>query len=334
LAPATAHGTRRAPTDRASRRARHGARRLTVLRDSAMLSRMPHLSLGGWSVHTLETGFLWLDGGSMFGSVPKPLWSRLNPPDERNRIRLAMRCLLLERDDRRVLVDVGVGDKFPPKLVDIYRIEHGATTLERALAAVDRTPADVTDVVLTHLHFDHAAGATRLVDGALRPTLPRARYYVQRRNLANARQPNPRERASYMAENFEPLVSAGVLTEWDGPQTPWPGLEIFTADGHTRGQQLVRVAGPEGAVYFVADVIPTAAHVRIPFVMGYDMAAIETMAEKRAILERASAERAWICLEHDPEIALARPVADGDDFTWAENVPAETRGAAAGSGLS
>lgn len=283
---------------------------------------MPSLTLGGWRVHTLETGFLWLDGGSMFGSVPKPLWSRTNPPDEKNRIRLAMRCLLLEGHGRVVLVDDGAGDKMSEKLAGIYRIEHDATTLERALAGVGRSGEDVTDVVLTHLHFDHAAGSTRRDGDRLVPRLPRARYHVQRRNLENARHPNPRERASYQPEDFEPLAGAGVLETWDGQGSPWPGIEIFTADGHTRGQQLVRVAGPEGVLYFVADLIPTAAHVRIPFVMGYDVAAIETMAEKRELLVRAAAEGAWICLEHDPEVALARPVARDDDFAWGGQIAA------------
>ena len=283
---------------------------------------MPALTLGGWSARTLETGFLWLDGGAMFGSVPRPLWSRDHPPDERNRIRLAMRCLLVEGHGRRILIDDGVGDKFSAKLADIYRVEHAEHTLERSLATLGLEVGDVTDVVLTHLHFDHAGGSTARREGRLDPRLPRARYFVQRRNWDNARRPNPRERASYLPENFEPLMEAGVLTLWEGPQEPWPGFSLFTADGHTRGQQLARIAGPEGTLYFVADLIPTAAHVRIPFVMGYDMAAIETMDEKRALGERAIREHAWICLEHDPGIALARPVADGDDFAWGERVPA------------
>lgn len=286
------------------------------------LRAVPSLTLGSWRVHTLETGFLWLDGGAMFGSVPKPLWSRTNPPDERNRIRLAMRCLLLEGEGRVVLVDDGAGDKMSEKLAGIYRIEHEQTTLERALQGIGRTVEDVTDVVLTHLHFDHAGGSTRRDGARIVPRLPRARYHVQRRNLENARGPNPRERASYLPDDFEPLAAAGVLETWDGPGDPWPGFEVFTADGHTRGQQLVRVSGPEGVLYYVADLIPTAAHVRIPFVMGYDVAAIETMAEKRALLERAVAERAWICLEHDPEVALARPEARDDDFAWGEQVGA------------
>jgi glyoxylase-like metal-dependent hydrolase (beta-lactamase superfamily II) len=283
---------------------------------------MPSLTLGPWSVHTLETGTLRLDGGSMFGSVPKPIWSRSHPADDRNRILLAARALLLEGQGRRVLVDIGVGDKFPPKLADIYAVDHAEHTLERSLAALGLGVGDITDLVLTHLHFDHAGGATRLQNGVLVPRLPRAQVHVQRRNLENARRPNPRERASYFAENWEPLEQAGLLRVWDGAQRPWPGIELFTADGHTRGQQLARVSGPEGTLYYVADLIPTASHVRIPFVMGYDVAAIETMEEKRALLTRAAAEGAWVCLEHDPTIALARPVADGDDFAWAEQIPA------------
>jgi len=282
---------------------------------------MPSLDLGDWTLHTLETGHLWLDGGAMFGSVPKPLWSRTNPPDERNRIRLAMRCALLVGHGRRVLVDVGLGDKPDAKFRDIFRVEDSAT-LEDSLAALGLGPADITDVVLTHLHFDHAGGATVRTASGLAPRLPGARWFVQRRNWDNAHAPNPRERASYLSENFDPLREAGVLEFWDGAVSPWPGVQLFTAQGHTRGQQLVRVEGGGNVAYFVADLIPTAAHVRIPFVMGYDVAAIETMDEKRALLARAAAERAWIVLEHDPDTALARPVAEGNDFAWGERVAA------------
>ncbi len=282
---------------------------------------MPTLRMGDWTLHTIETGFLWLDGGSMFGSVPKPLWNRTNPADERNRIRLAMRCLLLSGHGRHVLVDIGVGGKFDAKLRDIYRLED-EPRLADSLTAAGVAPEAVTDVVLTHLHFDHAGGATARRDGRLVPGLPNARWYVQRRNWENAHAPNPRERASYMPENYDALEEAGVLELWDGPVRPWPGVEMITAEGHTRGQQLLRVEGGGSAAYFVADLIPTAAHVRIPYVMGYDVAAIETMDEKRRLLSRAAAEKAWIVLEHDPETALARPVEEHGDFGWAERVPA------------
>jgi len=282
---------------------------------------MMPMDLGAWRAHLLECGFLWLDGGAMFGSVPKPLWSRTNPPDERNRIRLAMRCLLLEGHGRRVLVDIGLGTKSDDKFRDIFRVEPGPT-LEDGLAALGMGPADVTDVVLTHLHFDHAGGATVRTAEGLRPRLPRAHWHVQRRNWDNAHAPNPRERASYLAENFDPLAAAGVLEFWDGAVRPWPGVSLIPAEGHTRGQQLVRVEGGGRTLYFVADLIPTASHVRVPYVMGYDVAAIETMAEKQELLARACDERAWIALEHDPETALAQPQRAGDDFGWGTFVPA------------
>ncbi|MBK7367339.1 MAG: MBL fold metallo-hydrolase [Candidatus Eisenbacteria bacterium] len=282
---------------------------------------MPTLLLGDWTLHTIEAGALWLDGGAMFGSVPRPLWSRTNPPDERNRIPLAMRCLLMVGHGRKVLVDVGLGDKNDAKFRDIFRVEDDPT-LESSLAATGHPIETVTDVVLTHLHFDHAGGATRREGGTLVPRVPNAKYYVQRRNWENAHQPNPRERASYMGENFDPLAEAGVLEFWDGASKPWPGVEVITAEGHTRGQQLLRIEGGGQAVYYVADLIPTASHVRIPFVMGYDMAAIETMAEKRALLERAAAENAWVCLEHDPVTAFARPKLEGHDFAWDQRIEA------------
>src|SRR5436190_6856530 len=282
---------------------------------------MTTLKLGEWTADTVDAGYLWLDGGSMFGSVPKPLWNRTNPADERNRIRLAMRCWLLRGHGRTVLVDDGLGDKFTDKLRDIYRVET-EPSLEHSLAALGLAPSDITDVVLTHLHFDHAGGSTKRGARGLEPTFPNARWYVQRRNWENAHAPNPRERASYMPENYDALMEAGVLTLWDGPQQPWPGFETLAVNGHTRGQQLVRVSGGGQAAYYVCDLIPTAAHVRIPFVMGYDVAAIETMEEKRALLTRAVAENAWIMLEHDPETAMGRVAVDGDDFGWAEKVPA------------
>lgn len=291
---------------------------------------MATLELGPWKIHTLETGYVWLDGGSMFGSVPKPLWVRNHPADDRNRIQLAMRCLLVEGEGRRILVDVGAGDKLSPKLVDIYRIEHDEHTLAGSLAAVGLAEGDVTDVVLTHLHFDHAGGATRRDGHALAPTFPGARYHLQRRNWENASVPNPRERASYMSENFVPLMDAGVLTLWEGPQSPWPGFDLLPVHGHTRGQQLVRIAGGGQTLYYVADLVPTRSHVRIPYVMGYDVCALDSMDEKHALLERAAAEGAWICLEHDPMVALAKPARHADDFEWVETVPAGS-GAAQGT---
>jgi glyoxylase-like metal-dependent hydrolase (beta-lactamase superfamily II) len=274
--------------------------------------------IGGWTVRTLDTGHFRLDGGAMYGSVPKALWSRLSPPDETNRIRLALRCLLVEGHGRRVLVDDGIGGKFDAKFERIYGIEPGLPGLEGALRAAGLEVGAVTDVVLTHLHFDHAGGSTRRDGGRLVPALPSARYHVQAENLRNAREPGVRERASYLPENFVPLLEAGLLDTWDGPGEPWPGFEVLVLNGHTRGQQGVRLSGPEGVLYYVADLVPTSAHVRIPYVMGYDVAAGECMEEKRALLARAAAERAWIVLEHDPDTAAGRPRVEDGDFAWEE----------------
>ncbi|HTR96422.1 MAG TPA: MBL fold metallo-hydrolase [Candidatus Acidoferrales bacterium] len=292
---------------------------------------MPTLTLGDWTLHTVEAGTLWLDGGAMFGAVPRPLWSRTNPPDERNRIELAMRCLLLVGHGRRVLVDVGLGGKSDAKFRDIFRVG-SEPRLEDSLAALGVDPGDVTDVVLTHLHFDHAGGATARSGDRLVPRLPRARWYVQQRNWDNAHAPNPRERSSYLAENFDPLREAGVLETWNGAVRPWPGVSMVTTEGHTRGHQVVRIEGGGEVAYFVADLVPTASHVRVPYVMGYDMAAIETMTEKQELLGRACDEDAWIVLEHDPGVALARPKREGADFAWAERVPAATGGRSLQSG--
>jgi glyoxylase-like metal-dependent hydrolase (beta-lactamase superfamily II) len=284
---------------------------------------MPSLTLGDWRAHTLESGFFALDGGAMFGTVPKTIWSRTNPADERNRIRLGLRVLLLEGHGRRILVDAGVGHKFDAKYTDIYGVDHSRHTLEGGLAAHGMGVEDVTDCVLTHLHFDHAGGSTKREGDRLLPRLPRARYYVQRANLDNALRPNLRERASYLPENFAPLQEAGVLELWDGPRSPWPGVSVWTADGHTRGQQFVRIEGGGQVLCYVADLIPTATHVRIPFVMGYDVEPLRTMEEKSAFLARACDEGAWVCLEHDPTVALARPVRKEPDFAWADTVAAE-----------
>ncbi len=277
------------------------------------------MQIGNYQLTTLETGTFALDGGAMFGSVPKVLWSRLNPADERNRIAMALRCLLIRGEGKNILVDTGVGYKFPEKERGIYKIDHSRSTLEKSLEGAGLTAEDITDVIITHLHFDHAGGATTRENGKLRPTFANARYHLQEANLKTASDPNDRERRSYLKENYLPLQEAGCLELKNGRQEIFPGIELFPVFGHTEGQHIVRIGAADGdALIFCGDLIPTSSHLAIPWVMGYDLHPLICMREKKAILEEA-ARNDWILFfEHDPGIAAARIRKTDKGFTIGE----------------
>lgn len=265
-------------------------------------------NIAGYDVCTLESGRFGLDGGAMFGIVPKPLWNRRAPADDRNRIDLATRLLLLRGHDRVILVDTGMGDKYSDKERDIYKIDQQHSSLDRSLDSHGLTADDVTDVILTHLHFDHAGGATRRGDGGndLVPAFGKARYHVQRQNFEWGRKPSDRDRGSYLSENFDPLYDAGCLELLDGPGTIFPGIDLELVHGHTFGQQLVRVHDDDQCLLFCGDLLPTAAHLPVPYVMGYDLQPLETVKEKHALYERAVAGNWLLVLEHDPNGAAIR----------------------------
>ncbi|MFQ5844263.1 MAG: MBL fold metallo-hydrolase [Planctomycetota bacterium] len=259
------------------------------------------LRIGSYDVVAAPSGTFGLDGGAMFGVVPRPLWERSHPPDERNRIALAMRLLVLRSPERTWLVDVGIGDKFDRKHEDIYRVD--ALSADEAVRAAGVDPGTVTDVVLTHLHFDHAGGATRR-DGS--PAFPGARYHVQRRQLEWARHATAKDRGSFREADFLPLYRDGRLNLLDGPGALAGGIEVVVCDGHTSGMQLVKVGDGERTLLYVADLVPTAAHLRLPYVMAYDNNPLQTLKEKQRILSQA-AEEGWILfLEHDPSCAACR----------------------------
>ena len=265
---------------------------------------MPQI-IGSYTLHTIETGRFRLDGGAMFGIIPKVLWERRLVPDARNRIALTMRCLLLEGDGRLILIDNGIGDKYDAKFQDIFAIDHSAHTLSGALGAAGFSTADVTDVILTHLHFDHAGGSTRRRGDRLEPAFPNATYHVQRTHLAWARQPNLREKASFLPGNIEPLAASGQLNQVDGAGPLFPGIEVLLVNGHTEAQQMVKIAGPEGTLVFVADLLPTLHHVRGPWIMAFDVRPLVTLQEKTAFLDQALAGGWHLFFEHDPDVAVA-----------------------------
>jgi glyoxylase-like metal-dependent hydrolase (beta-lactamase superfamily II) len=266
--------------------------------------------LGDFRLDVVSDGTFRLDGGAMFGVVPRVLWERVYPPDDRNRIRLGLNCLLVRTGRETVLVDTGIGEKWSERERDMYGIAH-ETTVAGSLGALGLAPDDVDVVVCTHLHFDHAGGNTRPgPEGEPVPTFPRARYVVQAGELATARAPHERERASYLAENWEPLVASGQLETVEGETEVVPGVRVFPVRGHNDYTQLVSVeSGGERAVYF-ADVVPTTRHLRPAWVMGYDLYPVELLERKKELVARAEREE-WVCVfEHDHEMPMARIVRD------------------------
>lgn len=267
--------------------------------------------VGRFRIHALDAGTQRLDGGAMFGVVPKPLWERRIPADDRNRIPLAMRCLLVETPDALVLIDTGAGNKESEKFVEIYGLDNTATAgspyptrLEEALAMAGFTPDDVDVVINTHLHFDHAGGNTvRTGDGSVELAFSRARYAVQRGELDWAHVRNERIQASYLPANFDPVVAAGRFDLLEGDGAVVPGIRTIRTPGHTPHHQSVLIGDGGATACFLADLIPTAAHLPLPWIMGYDVEPLVTLETKRALLDRARAERWLLVFEHDPVTA-------------------------------
>jgi glyoxylase-like metal-dependent hydrolase (beta-lactamase superfamily II) len=242
----------------------------------------------------------------MFGVVPRVLWEKSNPPDEKNRITLAARALLLRGNGRTILIDTGNGSKFDEKLSTIYRIDASQSNLVGSLALLGIAPSDVTDVILTHLHFDHAGGATTLSGGAAVPTFPRARYCVQREHWIAAQKPTERDRASFFPEDFMPLHQGGVLDFTEGEGEILPGISVTTVHGHTPALQCPVISDGRTTLFYCADLVPTTSHLPFAWIMAYDLRPLVTLEEKRRILGRA-VEEGWILyFEHDPSLVAAR----------------------------
>ena len=278
---------------------------------------MPHTTfrVGGLTCHALEGGLQHLDGGAMFGVVPKPLWERRIPADERNRIPLALRCLLVEHDDGPVLIDTGVGNKESAKFKDIYGVENegrdGRTRLEDALAELGLRPEDIRWVINTHLHFDHAGGNTfRGPDGSVAVSFPRARYAVQKGELDFARHTNERTAASYLSPNFE----AVPFTLLEGEAAVLPGICCTPTPGHVPYHQSILVESGGERACFVADLVPTSAHLPLPWIMGYDLEPLVTLESKRRLYARAELEGWLLVFGHDPAVVAGRLGRDGKGF--------------------
>lgn len=255
-------------------------------------------------IHVLNTGFFKLDGGAMFGVVPKTMWQKTNPTDENNMCSWAMRSLLIEDGNRLMLIDAGIGDKQSEKFFSHYYM-YGSDSLHGNLAKLGFHANDITDVFLTHLHFDHCGGAINWNESknGYRPAFPSATYWSTEQHWRWATEPNPREKASFLAENILPIQESGQLKfinrTGDFTKNAFPNIDVLFVDGHTESMMIPHIHYQGKTLVFMADLLPSTGHVPLPFVMGYDTRPLITMEEKKKFLNKASAENYVLFLEHD-----------------------------------
>jgi len=256
-------------------------------------------------LYAVETGFFKLDGGAMFGVVPKSMWNKLNPADENNLCTWALRCLLIEDDGRIILVDNGIGDKQDPKFFSNYHL-HGNDSLDLSLAKIGYDKEDITDVILTHLHFDHCGGSIIKKGDALIPAFPNATFWSNERHWKWATNPNDREKASFLKENILPIEASGKLemiaVKENGLTDFTKNISMRFAFGHTEAMMLPQIRNAGKTIVFMADLLPSAAHIPIPYVMAYDMFPLTTLMEKKSFLKEAAENEYILVFEHDPSI--------------------------------
>lgn len=261
------------------------------------------MDIGQIKIHSVSDGTFRLDGGAMFGVVPRNIWEKTNPPDEKNRVVLGINPLLIQAEGKNILVDTGIGDKGDEKFNSIYRVDK-KDTLFRSLASLSLSPEDIDIVICTHLHFDHCGGNTIKENGIAVPAFPNARYIVQRGEWEAATVPNERTRASYRPEDFLPLLDSGQLDLIEGDGEIVKGVAVFRTSGHNRDIQLVSIRSEGKTAVFLGDIIPTTTHLRLPFIMGYDLFPLDTLKAKKEIMTQAALDRWLLIFEHDPDAKM------------------------------
>lgn len=252
-------------------------------------------------LHVIDTGYFKLDGGAMFGVVPKSIWQKLNPADENNMCTWAMRCLLVEDGDRLILIDTGIGDKQDKRFLSFYYL-HGENSLISSIQKAGFSPDQVTDVILTHLHFDHCGGALKFSSDKIVPTFKNATYWSNADHWNWAIYPNAREKASFLKDNILPIQESGQLKFIEEGKSPFQNIDFQLVDGHTEKQMIPHIRYKDQTIVYVADLFPSSGHIPLPYIMAYDVRPLLTMKEKENFLNKAEADKHIFFFEHDPQI--------------------------------
>lgn len=259
------------------------------------------MKIGKYEILSVKSGTFKLDGGAMFGVVPKVLWNKTNPADDLNRINLATRSLLLISEKRKILVDTGIGNKFDEKFKNIYAVEN--LTIDEVIKQKGINPDTITDVVITHLHFDHAGGSTKISGDEVIPTFRNAKYHIQKGHYEWALNPSEKDRASFLKDDFLPLQDFNQLVLTEGEFKLDDEIEIIVSNGHTPFQQHLKISDGKQTLFYCGDMIPTSSHIPYPYVMSYDLYPLTTIEEKKKILPQAYEENWILFFEHDPDIS-------------------------------
>ena len=278
------------------------------------------MNIGGYELYSIETSGFSLDGGAMFGIIPKPMWEKEAPPDDKNRIAMVTRSLLLVGHNKKIIIDTGNGDKWQDKLKSIYKIDTKTINLKTSLAKYGYEPEDITDVFCTHMHFDHIGGNTKIVKGKLEPVFPNAIYWMQKENWKLANSTNERDNGSFLNDDWSILQDNGMIEMVDGKESFLININIEMSYGHTTGMMMPIIQDTSKTIIYTADLIPMAAHIPLPWVMAYDINPVLTMEEKRKLLPKVVEEEWILFFEHDPIHQSCTVKFDGKHYRLKESI--------------
>ena len=278
------------------------------------------MKIGDYDLYSIETSEFSLDGGAMFGIVPKPIWEREAPSDALNRIDMVTRSLLLCSDEKKILIDTGNGTKWEEKYRDIYNIDTSRYNIENSLTKYGFSADDITDIINTHLHFDHAGGNTKIDDGSIVPTFPNAKYWVTKEHWELANHPSQKDSGSFIEHDWKVLAENGMIETVNGNEPFIKGIDSYITQGHTAGLLHPMISDGTKTLFYGADIFPLAAHISIPWVMAYDVQPVVTMKEKEILLPKMQDEEWILFLEHDPKIQACTVHQDGKHFKKKESV--------------